>query len=114
MEETIAMSSKEISRLEVMQRLKDKRLRQKEAAQLLGISVRQVKRLWKSYRKEAAKGLVSKKRGRVSNNHLDAGMVQEVLDLLKRSTQILDRRWRMKRWWKCTGSGSRGKVCARS
>jgi transposase len=83
MEETIPMSSKEISRLEVMQRLKDKRLGQKEAAQLLGLSVRQVKRLWKSYRKEAAKGLVSKKRGRVSNNHLDAGVVQEVLDLVK-------------------------------
>lgn len=83
MEETIPMSSKEISRLEVMQRLKEKRLRQEEAAQLLGLSVRQVKRLWKSYRKEAAKGLVSKKRGRVSNNHLDAGVVQEVLDLLK-------------------------------
>lgn len=83
MEEIVPMSSKEISRLEVMQRLKDKRLRQKEAAQLLGLSVRQVKRLWKSYRKEAAKGLISKKRGRVSNNHLDAGVVQAVLDLLK-------------------------------
>src|SRR5512139_2249652 len=83
MEETIAMSSKEISRLEVMQRLNEKRLRQKEAAQLLGLSVRQIKRLWKSYQKEAAKGLVSKKRGRVSNNHLDAGVVQEVLDLVK-------------------------------
>src|SRR5512139_656021 len=83
MEEIIAMSSKEISRLEVMQRLKDKRLRQKEAAQLLGLSVRQVKRLWKKYGKQAAKGLVSKKRGQVSNNHLDAGVVQAVLDLLK-------------------------------
>lgn len=83
MEEILSMSSKEISRLEVMQRLKDKRLRQKEAAALLGLSMRQVKRLWKSYQKEAAKGLVSKKRGRVSNNHLDAGVVQEVLDLVK-------------------------------
>jgi hypothetical protein len=83
MEEILPMSSKEISRLEVMQRLKDKRLRQKEAALLLGLSVHQVKRLWKSYRKEAAKGLISKKRGRVSNNRLDAGMVQGVLDLLK-------------------------------
>jgi len=83
MEEILSMSSKEISRLEVMQRLKDKRLRQKEAAALLGLSMRQVKRLWKSYQKEAAKGLVSKKRGRVSNNHLDAGVVQGVLDLLK-------------------------------
>ena len=83
MEETIEMSPKEITRLEVMQRLKDKRLRQKEAAHLLGLSVRQVKRLWKNYRKQAARGLVSKKRGQVSNNHLDAGVVQAVLDLLK-------------------------------
>ena len=83
MEETIEMSPKEITRVEVMQRLKDKRLRQKEAAQLLGLSVRQVKRLWKNYRKQAARGLVSKKRGQVSNNHLDAGVVQAVLDLLK-------------------------------
>ena len=45
MDETLAMSTKEITRLEVMQRIKDKRLTQKEAARLLEISVRQVKRL---------------------------------------------------------------------
>ena len=84
MDEILIMSAKEISRLEVMQRLEAKRLAQKEAAQLLGMSVRQVKRLWRTYRKEGAKGLVSKKRGRSSNHHWDAGVIQEVLDVLKK------------------------------
>jgi transposase len=77
------MSNQEITRLEVMQRLKDKRLTQKEAAQMLGMSIRQVKRLWRAYRREGAKGLVSRRRGRPSNNHLDAGVVQQALDLIK-------------------------------
>jgi DNA-directed RNA polymerase specialized sigma subunit len=45
MDELLTMSKRELSRLEVMQRIKDKRLTQKEATQLLGISTRQVNRL---------------------------------------------------------------------
>jgi transposase len=85
MDEILPMSPKELTRLEVMQRLKEKRLAQKEAATLLGLSVRQVKRLWRKYRKQAAKGLVSAKRGKASNHRLDAGVVQQVLDLVKKT-----------------------------
>jgi transposase len=77
------MSNREITRLEVMQRLKDKRLSQKEAARMLGISTRQVRRLWKAYRKKGAKGLVSQRRGKPSNNRMDAGIAQQALDLIK-------------------------------
>jgi transposase len=66
-----------------MQRLKDKRLTQKEAAQLLGVSIRQVKRLWRAYQEKGPPGLVSARRGKPSNNRLDGGLVQEVLDLIK-------------------------------
>jgi transposase len=83
MDELLTMSNRELSRLEVMQRIKDKRLTQKEAAQLLGISTRQVKRLWKAYRQKGPKGLVSQRRGKPSNNQLDAGVVQQALDLIK-------------------------------
>src|ERR1035437_34727 len=83
MDELLSMSKREISRLEVMQRLKDKRLSQKEAAQQLGVSVRQVKRLWRAYRKQGAKGLVSQRRGKPSNYHLDAAVSQQSLDLIK-------------------------------
>ena len=41
----LTMSKKELTRVEVMQRLKAKRLSQAEASAMLGISVRQVKRL---------------------------------------------------------------------
>jgi transposase len=64
--------------------LKDKRLIQKEAAVILGVSIRQVKRLWQKYQKQAAKGLISKRRGKVSNNRMDAGVTQQVLDLIKK------------------------------
>jgi transposase len=77
------MSTKELSRLEVMQRLEDKRMSQKEAADILGLSVRHVKRLLKAYRRDGAKGLVSKRRGRPSNNRLAEETQQKVLDLLK-------------------------------
>ena len=84
MDKLLTMSTKELSRLEVMQRLKDKRLIQKEAATILGLSIRQVKRLWQKYQKEDAKGLISKRRGTASNNRIDAGISQKALDLIKK------------------------------
>jgi transposase len=82
-DQLLTMSKREITRLEVMQRLRDKRLTQKEAARMLGISTRQVKRLWRAYRKKGAQGLVSARRGKPSNNRLDTGIVQQALDLIK-------------------------------
>jgi len=76
------MSSKELSRLEVMQRLEAKRLRQKEAAELLSMSVRQVKRLLRAYRQSGAQGLVSKRRGCASPNQLDEKVKRKALELL--------------------------------
>jgi len=76
------MSTKELSKLEVMQRLEGKRLSQKEAATVLGVSVRQVKRLLKAYRRSGVKGLVSKRRGRPSNNRLPEETKQKALELL--------------------------------
>lgn len=84
MDKILTMSTKELSRLEVMQRLKDKRLLQKEAAVILDISIRQVKRLWQEYQKQGAKGLISQRRGKVSNHRIDAGISQYALDLIKK------------------------------
>jgi transposase len=76
------MSKREITRLEVMQRLQEKRLSQKEAAEMLGIGIRQVKRLYRAYKAEGAGGLVSKRRDQPSNNRLDEELVQQVIDLV--------------------------------
>ncbi len=77
------MSTKELSRLDVMQRLAEKRMTQREASQILGITRRQVKRLLRAYRRDGAKGLVSKRRGKPSNNRLAETTKQRALDLLK-------------------------------
>ena len=83
MDELLEMSTKELSRVEVMRRLAEKRMTQREAAQILGVSRRQIKRLLRTYGQEGAKGLVSKRRGKPSNNHLPEATKQKALDLLK-------------------------------
>jgi transposase len=82
MDELLTMSNKELTRLEAMQRIKEKRMTQKEAGQTLGISLRQVKRLYRSYRKRGAKGLVSQRRGKASNHQMDEEVKQKALDLI--------------------------------
>jgi transposase len=78
----LTMSNKELTRLEVMQRLKDKRLTQKEAARMLDLSIRQIKRLFRAYKIQGAKGLISARRGKASNNRLDPQVVQQAIDLI--------------------------------
>jgi transposase len=77
------MSTKELSRLEVMKRLSEKRMSQKEAGKILQLSTRQVKRLLKAYRKKGAAGLVSNHRGRKANNRLSESVKKQALNLLK-------------------------------
>jgi len=79
----LQMSTKELDRLEIMQKLEEKRMRQQEAARILGLSLRQVKRLLKSYRDRGAPGLVSKRRGRASNNRLSEETRKKALGLLQ-------------------------------
>jgi len=81
------MSTKELSRLEVMQKLSEKLMSQKEAASMLAVSVRHVKRLLSAYRRYGAQGLVSKRRGRPSNNRLAKATKHKALDLLKSKYQ---------------------------
>jgi len=113
-DELLDMSTKELSRLEVMQRLAEKRLSQKEAAKMLDLSVRQVKRLRRSYRRSGAAGLVSKRRGRASPNQLDEKLKHKVLNFLHGKYKGLVRPWPVRNWWRWRSSRSRMKVCARS
>src|SRR5512138_598222 len=87
MDNLLEMSTKELSRLEVMQRLTQKRMSQKEAGRILGLSTRQVKRLLKKYRQHGAAGLASKHRGRKANNRLSEEVKRKALTLLKTKYQ---------------------------
>ena len=78
----VTMSDKEVTRLKVMQRLEEKRIKQSEAAKMLKISERHVRRILRSYRQSGAAGLVSKRRGKPSNNQLKEEVKQQALDLI--------------------------------
>ena len=83
MDGDIQMSRKELSRLEVVQAVVGSRLTQMEAAGRLRLSVRQVKRLCRSYRQAGAAGLVSKRRGRPSNHRITEVERARVIGLIK-------------------------------
>jgi transposase len=87
MDELLQMSAKELSRVEVMQKLSEKRMSQKEAGAILHVSTRQIKRLLKTYRKKGAAGLVSRQRGHLSHNRLAEDVKKRVLNLLKTKYQ---------------------------
>lgn len=68
MKEFITMNQPELHRVEVIQKLSDKRLTESEAAEQCHLSVRQIRRLKKSYQAHGAQGLINKKRGKPSNH----------------------------------------------
>ena len=82
MDQLLTMSKRELTRLEVMQRLKDKRLHQREASCILGISVRHIKRLYRAFKDQGPPGLISRRRGKPSNHQLDGQTLQRAIDLI--------------------------------
>jgi transposase len=78
----LTMSKKEIIRLEVIQRIKGQQITQKQAAEQLCISVRQVKRIWKTYQEKGAEGLVHQRRGKPGNNQISTDKLRLVRDLI--------------------------------
>lgn len=76
------MSDKEILRGQLMAQLVEGKLDQQSAATRLAITVRQVKRLKHNFLKEGIAGLISKKRGQVSNRRTPACLTAQVASLI--------------------------------
>lgn len=76
------MSDKEILRGQLMVQLVEGKLDQQSAAIRLSITVRQVKRLKHNFLKEGIAGLISKKRGQVSNRRTPACLTAQVASLI--------------------------------
>ena len=79
----LQMSHAEIDRLQVVQKITAKQITQIEAAQLLGISYRQVKRIVQQYRQHGAISITSKRRGKPSNNKLPVKLKEIILTIIK-------------------------------
>ena len=74
---------REVDRLEVIREVAGKRLRQREAGERMGLSVRQVKRLVRRYREFGARGLISGHRGREANNAIAPEVRAEILGVVR-------------------------------
>jgi transposase len=82
MDEVLEMKRRDIERLQVVQSVLDRRIRQADAAELLKIGVRQVKRLCGRVRREGGKAVIHGLRGRVSNRQLDRSKLETAVNLL--------------------------------
>lgn len=65
--ETIKMSTRERRRMGLMTRVTERLLRLRVAAEMMKVSYRQAKRIWRRYREEGDAGLVHRGRGRSSS-----------------------------------------------
>lgn len=77
------MSYEELDRVSVIERVIEKRLTQLEAARMLGLTSRQVRRLRRSYERDGPIGLASKHRGRPSNRRLSSELEREALAIVR-------------------------------
>jgi len=76
------MSTTELERLSLIRKVSDKCLTQALAAQQLGLTVRQVKRLVRKYKQHGTEGLISKQRGQASNNKSSDEKIEEIKKLV--------------------------------
>jgi len=82
--EIIQLSKKEIKRGQVIIKILDGKLIKKQACQLLNLSIRQIYRLCKKYKKQGLQGLAHKNRGKSSNKKISSSLRSKVLELINK------------------------------
>lgn len=80
--EVFTMSAKELQRIEIIKKIIDKRITQEKAAQILGCTPRNIRKLKKSYLEHGIPGLSSKKRGVTSNRSYSDEIKNRALELI--------------------------------
>ncbi len=79
MEGTLLMSRKDCRKVQVLSQVKEKLITVRRAAEVLGMSYRQAKRLWKRYREGGERAVIHRGRGVGSNNQIDPQVKEQVL-----------------------------------
>ena len=77
------MSTRELERVEIMGRVSSRELKLQDAAAMLQVSYRQVKRLWRRYREVGSRGLQHGNAGRASHRSKPAKFRRQVLRLIQ-------------------------------
>jgi hypothetical protein len=80
-EDIVMMRQYEISRYQLIKKAIDRDITQKSAAEQIGLTDRQTRRIVKRVKLEGEKGVVHKSRGREGTRHLDPVLKQKILSL---------------------------------
>ena len=81
--ERITMTMRELDRFKVIQAVADGMLKPWRAAERLGLTTRQIRRLVARLREDGPSGLVSRRRSKPSNNRLDATIANRALAIIR-------------------------------
>lgn len=76
------MSLNEAKRAQILEQMTVGKISQTEAAKRIGVTIRQVHRLDKSYRAFGLAGLINKKRGRIPNNRIEPTALAQAMALI--------------------------------
>lgn len=80
----IKMSKKELNRIEVIHKVLDKRIKQKAAAELLDLCVRQVRRITKRVDEQGDASVVHGNRGKISNRKISETFKENILKIVEK------------------------------
>ena len=78
------MSRRQWKRLDAVERIEGGKLTTREAAEVLGLSTRQVRRLRRAVEKHGAVGVVHGRRGREPSNRVSAELRGRILELRRK------------------------------
>lgn len=80
----LMLKQKELKRLHVVNKALQGEITQKQAAELSGLSERQIRRIVKRIRSESDQGIIHRSRGRQSNRKLPQKLTNRLIELYRR------------------------------
>ena len=95
----LRMSGRERIRLDALGRVKRRELSVAAAAGLMGLSVRQARRVWKRFQHDGDAGLTHTLRGRAGNRRPDQASRDRIVKLHQERYPTSARRWRARSCW---------------
>jgi transposase len=99
-EERITLTKKEHERLAVVRQVMKRELKQRVAAELLGLSTRQVRNLARKVERDGAKGIAHGNRGKPSPKRMDPTLVDRIVALVKERYQDFKPKFAAEKLWK--------------
>lgn len=82
-EDLMKVRPRDLDRLKVIREVLERRLKQRQAAELLQISVRQIRKLVRRVRQQGNAGIVHGLRGKPSNRRLAKGVIERAVKLVR-------------------------------